>query len=58
MDTIIISDGLYNAYMSYIEESGMSVETIAPHEPGIYAFAIAPMPTDRDAVESSELYAT
>ena len=48
---LIISDTLYAAYQAYVVESGMSIETVAPHEPGIYAFAIAPMPTDRDTVK-------
>ena len=49
---VIICDTLYSAYQAYVKESGMSIETIAPHEPGIYAFAIAPMPTDRNVIQN------
>ncbi len=48
---LIVSDTLYSEYEAYRETQNMAVEIISPHEQGIYAFAIAPMPTDRDAIE-------
>ncbi len=48
---LIISDDLYAAYREYMVETGMATEIVAPHEPGIYAFAITPMPEDREQIE-------
>lgn len=49
---LIISDTLYDDYMAYITEMGWGVETVAPHEAGIYAFVIAPMPLDKDVIRN------
>ena len=50
MSSLVISDTLYDAYDKYATENGMGKETVAPHESGIYAFAIAPMPTDKAVI--------
>ena len=50
MSSLVISDTLYDAYDKYATENGMGKETVAPHESGIYAFAIAPMPTDKATI--------
>lgn len=49
--TLVISDTLYEAYEDWRIEQGYGKETVAAHTPGIYAFAIAPMPTDREAIQ-------
>ncbi len=51
MNNLVISDSLYEAHIAYIEEKGYGREEITPHEAGIYAFAIAPMPEDRDTIQ-------
>lgn len=51
MNNLVISDSLYDAHVAYTEEMGFGREEVAPHEAGIYAFAIAPMPTDRATVQ-------
>ena len=47
----LISTGLYNEYVEYAKAQGYGINYRAPHAPGQYAFVIAPMPTDREAVE-------
>ncbi len=49
---LIISDGLYNEFISYATENDLSYEVSAPHIPGKYAFAIAPMPTDKEKIDT------
>ena len=48
--SLVISDTLFEAHEEWAAEQNYSTETVAPHEAGIYAFCIAPMPTDRDAI--------
>ena len=50
-DDLIIGNAVYNRYISVAKDKGYAIETVAPHESGIYAFAIAPMPTDRATIE-------
>ncbi len=50
LENMIVSDGLFGKFMSYAEEKGYGYEEYAPHTPGIYAFAIAPMPTDESLI--------
>ncbi|MBR2474900.1 MAG: hypothetical protein IKB51_07755, partial [Clostridia bacterium] len=47
---LIISDTFYNAWCEYRDEEGYYYFKYAPHEQGIYAFAIAPMGTDTDFI--------
>jgi ABC-type antimicrobial peptide transport system permease subunit len=35
----------------YAKSFNFGTTTVTPHEPGIYAFAIAPMPTDRASIQ-------
>ncbi|MBO5415534.1 MAG: ABC transporter ATP-binding protein/permease [Clostridia bacterium] len=51
LNNLVISDSLYTAHDEYIEEMGFGKEEVTPHEAGIYAFAIAPMPADRAIIE-------
>lgn len=48
---LVISDSLYQAHDAYRIEQGYGQEIVADHTPGIYAFAIAPMPTDRASIQ-------
>ncbi len=50
MESLIISDTLYKVYDEYATENGYGKETVTPHEPGIYSFAIAPMPEDKATI--------
>ena len=50
--TMIISDGLYNTFIEYATENEFSYEVTAPHVPGKYAFVIAPMPTDKEKIDT------
>ena len=43
---LIISDGFYNVWAEYRDAEGFYYYEYTPHEDGIYAFVIAPMPTD------------
>jgi len=49
--SLVISDDLYNGYNAYVKEQGYGIEIVAPHEQGIYAFVIAPMPADRALIQ-------
>ena len=49
---LIVSDTLHDEYMAYAAEMGFGIEIVAPHEAGIYAFVIAPMPTDRGIIRN------
>ena len=48
----IISQGLYDKYVKEAFEEGYGIEMVAPHEAGIYGFAIAPMPTSHSAIRA------
>ncbi len=48
---LIISDTLYDKYKVFMEEQNIATEIVVPHEAGIYAFAIAPMPKDEALIE-------
>ena len=48
---LIVSDEIYDMHSEYVESQGWGTTTVTPHEAGIYAFAIAPMPTDRAAIQ-------
>ena len=50
MSNIVVSDTLYAAYDKYAADNGFGKETVTPHAQGIYAFAIAPMPTDKATI--------
>ena len=43
---LIVSDTLDRRHRDYCAEYDIATEVVEPHVPGIYAFAIAPMPTD------------
>jgi len=43
-----VSDSFYQEYLDFCRETGRGVQH--PHKDGAYAFVIAPMPTDYDAV--------
>ncbi len=47
---LIISDGFYALYEAFAEEQGFAKETVAPHDPGVYSFVIAPMPMDEEII--------
>ena len=49
---LIISDSFAAEYDEYKVEQNIPSEIITPHKMGHYAFAIAPMPTDRDTIRS------
>lgn len=51
LSDLVISDTLYEENRTFAMENFYGFETSAPHEPGIYAFAIAPMPRDRATVQ-------
>ena len=51
LENLLVSDSIYDMHMEYVDEQGYGIITVAPHESGIYAFAIAPMPTDRAAIQ-------
>ncbi len=48
---LVISDSLYAEYEQYCWDKDYGMETMAEHEPGIYAFAIAPMAKDKATIE-------
>ena len=48
---LVVSDTLYTAYNDFIKENDYGINIRAPHVPGIYAFATAPMPTDRATIQ-------
>ncbi len=50
-EDLMISDGFYALYEAYVQEQGFAKETVAEHSPGVYAFVIAPMPTDKSVIE-------
>ncbi len=52
IESMLVSDGLYNDFLRFAEENEYGYEVVAPHTPGMYAFAIAPMPTDRAQIET------
>lgn len=49
-NSLVISDTLFEEHEAWAAEQNYSTETVAPHEAGIYAFCIAPMPTNRDDI--------
>ncbi len=51
MADMLVSDDIYAMHKEYVDKQGYGITTVTPHESGIYAFAIAPMPTDRAAIE-------
>ena len=51
LSNLLVSDDIYAMHEEYVDEQGFGTTTVTPHDPGIYAFAIAPMPTDRAAIE-------
>ena len=48
--SLLVSDTFYNAWCQYRDEEGYYTYKYAPHEAGIYAFAIAPMGTDTEFI--------
>ena len=52
IEGMIVSDGLYNDFMRYAKENGYGYQVTPSHVPGMYAFAIAPMPTSRAQIEN------
>ena len=51
---LVINDTLYNDYMTWYESNAGEhsyVEEIAPHEEGIWAFALAPLTADANMIE-------
>ena len=48
---VIISDKFSALHDDYCAANGYGKEEAYPHKPGIYAFAIAVMPTDRDIIK-------
>ena len=48
---LVISDTLFAENRDYAINYSYGFETVTPHKPGIYAFAIAPMPKDRATVQ-------
>lgn len=48
---LVISDKIYEMHEEYAKSSNYSTSVVTPHETGIYAFAIAPMPTDRASIQ-------
>jgi ABC-type antimicrobial peptide transport system permease subunit len=47
---LVICDSLYALHEEHCASEGYGKEVIAAHAPGIYAFAIAPMPEDADQI--------
>ena len=51
LSDVVVSDDIYDMHKEYVDEQGYGITTVTPHESGIYAFAIAPMPNDRATIE-------
>lgn len=49
-NSLLVSDTFYNAWCQYRDEEGYYTYKYAPHEAGIYAFAIAPMGNDTEFI--------
>ena len=48
---LIVSNKLYEMHKEYADSQNWGTTVTTPHEMGIYAFAIAPMPTDRASIQ-------